>query len=221
MVEIVIASGNRHKCRELAALCRVDGIRWRTLADMPGIKPARETGRTFMSNAVIKARAIASQTGGLVLADDSGLEVDALDGGPGIRSARFAGRHGDDRANNELLLAKLAGRPARGRRARYRCVLALASPHRVVAAAEGTWEGRIAAAPSGRHGFGYDPVFLVPRMGKTVGELPARVKHRLSHRAAAARRLRPVLRRLLRDGVTAGTRTGSAAARRLRARRGS
>ena len=196
MLEVVIATGNRHKTRELTGLLRVPGVRWRPLADFPGAPRAAETGRTFDENAARKARAIARATGRWALADDSGLEVEALGWGPGVRSARFAGRHGDDRANNAKLLRALAGLPPPGRRARYRCSLALASPAGVAAVARGAWSGRIAEAPRGRRGFGYDPLFFVPRFGKTVGELPASVKRRLSHRARAARRLRPVLRRL-------------------------
>lgn len=210
MVEIVLATGNRHKIRELIGLLRARGIRWRSLADYPQIRPARETGATFEANAAKKAVAVARASGHFALADDSGLEVEALGWGPGVRSARFAGRHGDDAANNAKLLRKLKGLPAHRRRARYRCVLALAAPDGTVALARGTWAGRIADAPRGSRGFGYDPLFLVPGTGKTAGELPPRVKQRLSHRAKAAQRLRAFLR---------GAVTGSAS--RSRRRRGS
>ena len=196
MLDLVVATGNRHKFRELARLLRAPGIRFRSLAGFPGVRPARETGRSFEENAVKKARAAARATGCWAVADDSGLEVEALGWGPGIRSARFSGRHGNDRANNEQLLRALTGLPARRRRARYRCVLALASPSGLVRAVRGTWHGRIADTPRGRRGFGYDPLFIVPGAQKTVGELPDAVKARWSHRAAAARRLKPLLRRL-------------------------
>ena len=198
MLEIVIATTNRHKFRELKSLLPLAGIRWRTLAAFGRVPPVRETGRTFAANAVRKAKAVARATGCVALADDSGLEVDALGGAPGVRSARFAGPHGRDEANNRKLLRQLNGRSGRQRQARYRCSLALASPTRMIAVVQGDWKGRLAATPAGRHGFGYDPIFLVPRLGRTVGQLPARVKQRLSHRAAAARNLRPILTRLTR-----------------------
>ena len=196
MLDIVIATRNQHKFRELKALLRVPGIRWHSLQEFPRVREVKETGRTFDANARRKALAVAKATGCLALADDSGLEVDALGGAPGVRSARFAGGHGDDQTNNRKLLRLLGQRPLAQRRARYRCVLALAQPGRVIRIVDGDWKGWIAFRPAGSHGFGYDPVFLVPRLGKTVGQLPARVKQRLSHRAAAARKLRPVLRRL-------------------------
>jgi XTP/dITP diphosphohydrolase len=196
MLDIVIATRNRHKARELSRLLRVRGVRWRSLAEFPPAGKVREDGRTFDANARKKALAAARATGRLALADDSGIEVKALGWAPGIRSARFAGAHGDDRRNNEKLLQALAGVPGPRRAARYRCSLALASPARVVALTRGTWNGRIADTPRGRGGFGYDPLFLLPRRGKTVGQLPARAKERLSHRAIAARRMRPVIQRM-------------------------
>ena len=196
MLDIVIATRNPHKFRELRQLLRVPAIRWRSLRAFPRAGEIKETGRTYAANAKKKALAVARATGCLVLADDSGLEVDALRGAPGVRSARFAGGHGDDQANNQKLLRLLGKRPMDRRRARYRCVLALAHPGRVMRLVEGEWKGYIAFRPSGSHGFGYHPVFIVPRLGKTVGQLPLRVKQRLSHRASAARRMRPALRRL-------------------------
>lgn len=196
MLDIVIATRNQHKFRELKGLLRVPGIRWRLLGEFPRVGEVKETGRTFDANAKKKALAVARATGCVTLADDSGLEVAALGNAPGVRSARFAGRHGDDQANNNKLLRLLGPKPLAQRRARYRCVLALAGPRRVLSTVQGTWEGRIALRPAGAQGFGYDPVFLVPRFGKTVGQLPFRVKQRLSHRAMAARRMLTVLRRL-------------------------
>ena len=198
MLEIVIASGNPHKVRELKRLIAVAGLRFRSLADFPDVPAVRETGRTFQANAELKARAVARATGHLTLADDSGLEVRALGWGPGIRSARFSGRHGNDRANNAKLLRLLRRVPAGRRAARYRCVLALAAPSGVVAVTRGVWRGRIAERSRGRGGFGYDPLFFLPQLGKTVAGLPASVKATLSHRALAARRMRPALQRLAR-----------------------
>ena len=196
MLYIVIATRNQHKFRELRQLLRVPGIRWRSLRAFPRAGEVKENGRTYAANAKKKALTVARMMGSLALADDSGLEVDALRGAPGVRSARFARGHGDDQANNRKLLRLLGRRPMIQRRARYRCSLALASPTRIICVVQGRWEGRIAFRPAGSLGFGYDPIFLVPRFGKTVGELPSRVKQRLSHRAAAARRMRVVLRRL-------------------------
>lgn len=197
MRAIVIATRNRHKVRELTALLDVRGIRWWSLGTFPHLPPIPERGRTFRANAIAKARAVARLTGEWALADDSGLEVDALDGAPGVRSARFAGRHGDDQANNAKLLRLLDGQPPPRRTARFRCVLALASPSKLLAVTEGVWEGRIAEQPTGRRGFGYDPIFLIPRLGKTSAQLPASVKNRLSHRGRTARRMRRILNQLL------------------------
>ena len=199
MVEIVIATRNRHKFRELRALLAMPGVRWHSLLEFPRVPAVKETGRTYDANAIMKATAAARATGLPSLADDSGLEVDALGGRPGVQSARFAGTQGDDRANNEKLL-RMMRRVRDGKRtARYRCSLALVVPSSGVAAlTRGAWAGRIAAAPQGRRGFGYDPIFFVPRFGQTVGELPSSVKQRFSHRARAARRMRAALKRLAR-----------------------
>ena len=195
MIDIVIATGNRHKFRELTALLPVRGVRYHSLSEFPSIPPVRERGRTFEANAIKKAKAVARATGLLALADDSGIEVEALGWTPGVKSARFAGRHGDDAANNAKLLALLAHLPMARRRARYRCVLALAGLRRIVITT-GTWTGRIANAAEGARGFGYDPLFIAPGTGMTVGRLPAAMKQRLSHRAQAARRMGRVVRNL-------------------------
>ena len=209
-MDVVIATRNPHKFRELTTLLKVRGVRWRSLAEFPQAPSVEERGRTFDANAAAKALTVARITGCAALADDSGLEVDALQGRPGVRSARFAGRHGDDRANNEKLLQGLRHVPASQRRARYRCSLALALPangsrgSRVAALTRGLWQGRIAERARGRGGFGYDPLFLVPRLGKTVGELPASVKARLSHRARAALHMRARLAVMARSMGRAG-----------------
>lgn len=214
MIDLVIATGNRHKFRELVELLRVPGVRWHSLAAVHPPLRIRETGRTFEANAIAKARAAANTSGWWAVADDSGIEVAALGGQPGVRSARYAGRHGDDAANNAKLLRALRGvRQAARRAARYRCVLALASPARLLAVARGHWSGRIAFEPKGSGGFGYDPLVVIPRFGKTVAQLPRRVKQRHSHRAMAARRLRPLLRVWVRRA------SGSAASRRVLAGR--
>lgn len=198
MVPIVIATGNAHKCRELAGLLRVPGVAWRSLADYPHVKPARETGRSFEANAIKKARSVAKATGYWALADDSGIEVTALDGAPGIRSARYAGRHGHDAANNRKLLRVMHGVPPSRRGARYVCALALCDARNVLALTTGRWRVRVAEAPKGTGGFGYDPIMVVPSLHKTVAQLAAAAKQRLSHRARAARRLRPLLAKSVR-----------------------
>ena len=202
MIDVVIATRNRHKFVELKRLLPIRGIRWHSLAEFPEAPRVAEHGRTCEANAIKKARVVARATGMLALADDSGIEVEALGWGPGVRSARFAGAHGDDRANNAKLLQALNRLPMARRRARYRCVLALADPRDVLAVAHGTWNGRIARGPKGHRGFGYDPLFLVPRFGKTIGQLPSSIKQRLSHRAVAARRMRPILKRLVQRAVS-------------------
>jgi len=206
MLHMIIATRNRHKFRELVNLMKVRGIHWHALDEFPHVPVIQETGRTFDANATRKARAVAKATGYLVLADDSGLEVEALGGAPGIQSARYAGSHGNDAANNEKLLRKLRGVFAHHRRAQYRCSLALASPVELMAIRRGRWAGRIATSPAGSRGFGYDPIFVVPRFGKTVGQLPMSVKQRLSHRAKAGRSMQVFLTRLVSGLAASGRR---------------
>ena len=189
-LQIVIATRNTHKFRELTTLLAIPGVQWRSLAEFARAPVIREDGATFEANASKKARLIAHATGCLALADDSGLEVKVLGGAPGIRSARFAGRHGDDRANNRKLLKQLESVVTSRRRAQFRCVLALASPTKILKITEGILRGRIAPAPKGKQGFGYDPIFLVPRLHRTVAELSSTVKNRISHRARAAAKMR-------------------------------
>ena len=167
-----------------------------------GIASPEETGASFLENALLKARHAAAATAGLhgtpgcaAIADDSGLEVDALGGAPGIFSARFAGLDADDAANNAKLRSALAGVPAEQRRARYRCVLAFVAGADDTAPliAEGTWEGRILDAPRGSGGFGYDPYFWLPDLGVTAAQLAPDEKNRFSHRGKAMRALRDLL----------------------------
>ena len=192
---VVLASANVGKQRELAALLGPLGITLRLASDW-GLSSAPETGASFEENALLKARYAADATGLPALADDSGLQVEALGGRPGVYSARYAGPNATDRENNERLLAELAACPAAGRAARYRCVLALvrsaADPAPLLAA--GSWPGRVAAAPAGAGGFGYDPLFMPEGYDETVAQLPAALKQQLSHRARAAAELAARLR---------------------------
>ena len=156
-----------------------------------------EDAETFEGNAAIKALHYARLSGGWALADDSGLEVDALGLAPGIRSARYAGSARDDAANNSKLMEQLAGVPTERRTARFRCAIALADSERVVATASGVVEGRIVDQPRGSNGFGYDPHFYVPEQGLTTAEMAPDQKNRISHRGQALRAIRPEIERLL------------------------
>jgi XTP/dITP diphosphohydrolase len=190
---LVVASANPGKLRELGSL--LAGIAGEIVPQAAlGIAPAEETESSFAGNALLKARHAARLGRAAALADDSGLEVDALGGRPGVHSARFAGAAASDADNNRLLLEALAGVPE-PRRARYRCVLVLVravdDPAPLIA--EGEWQGRIALAPRGTGGFGYDPLFLVGEGAATAAELPPATKNRISHRALALAALRAQL----------------------------
>ena len=204
---IVIASGNTHKAEEIQALLG-DRFECRTLKDYPDAPEVEEDAATFAGNAVKKALSLVDWlkhnedfAEGWVLADDSGLEVDALDGAPGVRSARYASSTTDgnspDEANNAKLLRELAGKPEPQRTARFRCVLALAraGEYGQPQLFEGTCEGHIAEAPTGSEGFGYDPLFVPENFVDTFGTLGAEIKGMLSHRAAALRKLKAWLER--------------------------
>jgi XTP/dITP diphosphohydrolase len=193
--QLVLASANRGKQRELDALLAPLGLTLRLAAEW-GLVSAAETGESFEENALLKARHAARCTGLAALADDSGLEVDALQGRPGVHSARYAGAGAIDADNNARLLAELSGVAATRRTARYRCVLALVRTPEDDAPllARGVWEGRIAEVPAGSGGFGYDPLFVPWGEQRTVGELPVALKQRDSHRARAAADLLAQLR---------------------------
>ncbi len=189
-MRVVVATANRGKLGELAALLAPLGVD--TIAQSSfGIAPPPETGTTFLDNALIKARHAARIAGLPAIADDSGLEVDALDGAPGVYSARFAGVAADDAANNAKLLAALETVPQEKRSARYRAVIVLvrAPDDPVPLVGEGAWEGRIGTAPSGRGGFGYDPLFIPAGGTGTAAELSPAEKNSRSHRGAALRAL--------------------------------
>jgi XTP/dITP diphosphohydrolase len=196
MADLVLASGNAGKVREFQSLV---GAAWRVRPQSEfAVSPVEETGATFLANALLKARHAAQVTGLPALADDSGLEVDALGGAPGIRSARYAGPEADDAANNAKLLAALAGVPNPQRTARYRCVLVWVEgpDDESPLIAEGVWEGRILEGPRGQGGFGYDPLFLDPETGLAAAEMGAAAKNARSHRGQAMARLRTLLKRV-------------------------
>lgn len=190
MTRVVLASGNAGKLREFGQMLAGSGVELVAQSEL-AVEPQPETAPTFVENALAKARNVALATGLPAIADDSGLEVDALDGAPGVHSARYAGAAGDDEANVHKLLAALENVPPQRRTARFRAVLVYlrhaGDPAPLIA--QGVWQGRIAAAPRGEGGFGYDPVFELPD-GRTAAELSPDEKNRLSHRAQALAELR-------------------------------
>jgi XTP/dITP diphosphohydrolase len=199
MPRLLIATNSPGKVAEFRQL--LEGCGWElvTPADI-GLKlEVEESGETYEENARRKALQYAEASGLTALADDSGLEVDALNGRPGVMSARYAGPDRTDAERVEALLAELRGVPDERRGARFRAVIAIATPEGRVETVEGTVEGRIAHAPRGENGFGYDPVFLLPDRGLTTAELPPEEKHAISHRGVAARKARAVLERWLHD----------------------
>ena len=189
-MKVVLATANPGKQREFAALLAPSGFELIMQSDLH-IPSVEETGTSFQENALLKARHAASLSGLAAMADDSGLEVDALGGRPGVWSARFAGPEATDQDNNRALLSALAGHPASSRSARYRCVLALVrgADDAQPLLAHGSWEGRIATRPAGGSGFGYDPCFIPAGFECTAAELSPAQKNSLSHRAAALRDL--------------------------------
>ena len=197
MVKLLIATHNPGKVREYQEILAGLPLEL-TYPAQEGLHiEVAETGESFAENARLKAAAYARASGLLTLADDSGLEVDALGGEPGIHSARYAGRGASDEERYQLLLEKLQGVPWEERIARFRCVIAVATPDGQVHTAEGTCEGIIAFEPRGEHGFGYDPVFYFPEYGMTMAELPPEAKNKISHRARAAQKAREILEKKL------------------------
>ena len=192
--KVVVATRNKGKLREIVPLLAGSGLELCTIDELAPDAELREDGVTFEENALGKARQAAAATGLPALADDSGLEVDALDGAPGVWSARYAGPGADDAQNNAKLLEALRDVPAARRGARFRCVAAFVDPGRgVEIVRDGACAGQILTAPRGSDGFGYDPLFLLPALGRTMAELPLAEKNRLSHRAAAFRALAAAL----------------------------
>lgn len=199
MRDIVLATRNRHKRDELAALLSDLDVRIRTMDEFPDVPEVVEDGETCQANAIKKAKTVAAATGMIAVADDTGLEVDALGGRPGVYAARYAGEQATYEDNWLKLLRELKGVPLARRTARFITVAAIASPEGDVQVAQGILDGQIAEEPSGSKGFGYDPVFLLPESGKTLAELSAEEKNRISHRAKAFAQVR----QLLQNGVQA------------------
>jgi XTP/dITP diphosphohydrolase len=201
MPRLVLGSRNKKKLGELIELLGDLGLELTDLSPYPAAPDVEETGTTFEANARLKATTLAPALGEWVLGEDSGLVVPALGGAPGVYSARYAGKQGDDAANNAKLLRELADKTGDDRSAYYVSTAALADPTgTVVTVVEGRCWGRIVDAPRGTGGFGYDPLFEIPEYHATFGELSSRVKHALSHRGRAVAKLRPVLRKVLAGG---------------------
>jgi len=192
--QLIVATRNVHKSNEFQRILGPDFAVY-DLSEHPEIPETVERGKTFEENAVLKATGASKELSGLIIADDSGLEVDALGGAPGIYSARYASQNASDRQNIDKLLSELARTSARQeqRSARFRCVLALAESGRILGVFEGVVAGTIIELPRGRNGFGYDPIFLPKGLDQTFGELAAAEKDRLSHRALALEELRAFL----------------------------
>lgn len=197
MKSVIIATKNKGKASEFKNMFSANGYEVKTLLDIPGAPDVEETGTTFEENAILKAEAIARQFNQFVIADDSGLIVDALDGRPGVYSARYAGEDKLDEANTEKVLRELEGVPEAERTARFYCALALASPNQETITVSGTMEGLIINQPSGTNGFGYDPIFFVTEQGKTNAELTKEEKNKISHRANALKALNEKLEAFL------------------------
>ncbi|MEK7448268.1 MAG: RdgB/HAM1 family non-canonical purine NTP pyrophosphatase [Planctomycetota bacterium] len=193
-LRLLIGTRNKGKIREIKALFKNLPIKFISLAQFKHVPPTKETGRTYQANAEKKALVLARitpvrLTGELVLAEDSGIEVKALGGRPGIYSARYSGAGATDEKNNAKLLKELNGLPPSRRQARYRSVVVLANQKGILFSATGTCAGRIATELKGKNGFGYDPLFIPTGYTKTFGQLPIKIKHRISHRARAIRKL--------------------------------
>ncbi len=196
MHKVIIATRNDGKIAEIKRILRVPALEFVTYRDLREWPKVEERGTSFFENALIKAKALVDEFGMAAVADDSGLEVDALGGAPGIRSARYAGDLADDRANNEKLLRELEGVDISRRTARFRCVAVYVDPEGRVIKAEGAVEGRIGFEPRGKAGFGYDPLFIPDGYDKTLAELGPDVKDKISHRAKAFGRLKDELEKL-------------------------
>jgi XTP/dITP diphosphohydrolase len=189
-VELLVGTKNRHKASEIRRLLLGFSVQVLDLSAFQELPDVAEVGETFQQNAIAKAAGFARMTGLPTIADDSGIEVDALGGRPGVYSARFAGPQADDDANNRLLLQMLADKPPYERTARFRCVIAFATPDKLEFTCEGSVEGVIAPELRGTHGFGYDPLFFVPLYGGTFGQLGPEIKDLISHRSRALARFK-------------------------------
>lgn len=197
IMKLLVATNNRGKIKELQNFLANLDLEIKSLSDFEDILEVEETGETFAENAILKAKSYAVQTGLRALADDSGLEVEALGGAPGVFSARYAGKNAGDEKNIEKLLGELSGIEDENRRARFVCAMAIADEKgEIKFTARGVCNGRIALSVSGTNGFGYDPIFIPKNFEQTFGELSADLKKNLSHRARAMEKINQYLRRI-------------------------
>jgi XTP/dITP diphosphohydrolase len=190
---MVVATRNKGKIREIREAFKGLGLRVYSLSDFPDVPEVEEDGQSFTQNALKKARFYSRIFGKLTLADDSGLEVDSLKGMPGIYSARYSGERASSRKNNRKLLKEMEGIPLSKRGAQFKCMMAMVSPSGKEITAEGVCKGRIGTREKGRRGFGYDPLFILPKYEKTMAELSLREKNRISHRGKALRKLKKII----------------------------
>lgn len=197
MKEVIIATKNPGKAKEFEHIFSPRGIAVKTLLDFPDFPEVEETGTTFEENAILKAEACSTTLNKIVIGDDSGLMIDALEGRPGIYSARYAGEPKDDENNIDKVLSELKGIPEEQRTARFYCALAVAVPGQETFTVSGTCEGRILEERRGTNGFGYDPIFFVPEKGVAMAELSSDEKNQISHRANALKKLDAALDSLL------------------------
>lgn len=197
--EIVIATRNEGKLREIKDILAAWSLKTLSLKDFPWIPEIIEDGSTFAENAAKKAREVARQTDRLAIADDSGLVVDALQRRPGVFSSRYGGEKATDEQRFQKLLAEMTEIPEGKRQAAFVCTIAVATPQGEVELLEGRCRGQIAFAPRGEHGFGYDPIFFLPELGKTMAELDPEVKNRISHRARALEKLKELLPKIFKQ----------------------
>lgn len=199
MQELLVATANKKKLEEIKNLLKGLPFKITSLADYQGLPGIEEDGATFGQNAIKKAVTIAMYTRKLTMGEDSGLEVQVLGNNPGVFSARYSGKDATDKKNNRKLLKELRSVPFKKRRARYRCYVALADGKKLIDVVSGSCSGVIAFEPKGKNGFGYDPLFLIPKFNKTFGELDPSVKAKLSHRSRALKKFRKVI-----EGYSAG-----------------
>ena len=192
-MEVIVATRNKGKIREIREALKGLGLRICALSDFQDVPEIEEDGKTFTENALKKARFYSKHFGKLAIADDSGLEVNALRGLPGIYSARYSGEGASGQENNQKLLREMQDVPISKRGARFKCIIAVVSPNGREAIAEGACKGRIGFKEKGKKGFGYDPLFILPNNGKTMAELSLEEKNRISHRGKALRKIRKII----------------------------
>ena len=191
---MIVATRNQGKIREIREALKGLGLRIYALSDFPDVPEIEEDGKSFIENALKKARFYSKVFGKLTLADDSGLEVDGLKGMPGIYSARYSGERASSLENNQKLLKEMEGIPLSKRGARFKCIMAVVSPNGKEAMTEGSCKGRIGMREKGRRGFGYDPLFILQKYGKTMAELSLKEKNRISHRGKALRKINKIIK---------------------------